>query len=331
MNFLILKLKNPYQQQGIGFLMKGCHGSGKDSLIKWIEAIYGISNDYVYQQNDILPIVSTVNTGLRNKLIVCINELEGKQGFLYNEQLKDVITREHNNIKELYSDKYIQKNLTTIFCLSNNNNAIKMEVGNRRWILIYCSGKNKGKSIYWNKIYKLMKDKTFINHLFSYFMDYKMSVDFNPRNENKHPRCSKYWEMVKNQINPVFNWLKNMDYSDISSPINNGKYEGYYYGSTKELKQLFDDYNGEESKMKLNTFSNFLDECNGVKKGIKLTINNRQKGNQIILNQKEIIDYLNETYYNKLGVIDEQEIIEINSNNDDDDIINPLDKNCLID
>ena len=203
-----------------------------------------------------------------------------------------------------------------------------MEVGQRRWVFIYTAGKWKGKDKYWKKIYKLLDDQTFIDHLFSYLMDYQVSNGFNSRDENKHPRCSKYWNMVKNQISPVFNWLKNMDFSDISTPIMEGKFKNCYYASKKELKDIFDTFNGEESKMKINTFGTLLAECTGISTDKKITINGRPRGNQVIINKELVIKYLDDTYYNKLGNYEEDnDLIEVSTDESDND---PLEvKNIL--
>lgn len=316
LHFIIYKLKNPQLLHGVALIIKGDMGTGKDTLLQIIDNLMG--NDYMYNQQETKHILGEVNTSLKNKLHVVLNEMSGAVGFSYCEQMKDLITRPTNNIKELYKDPYEMPNLSTLWILSNNMNPIQIPKDNRRYCLFVTSSINKGNQKYWNEIYKCMENIDFMNSLFTQLLDYKVPKDFNPRNTEQQPRSNKYFEMQNNQIDPIFKFLYNMDYSDLLGPIScdKSKWNGYYYSNKTDFKKLFNLWSGDETKIKTQKITTKIIE---IEKGIfsdkSLCINGHKYNNMILFNKEEIITYLKKEYFKNIEseeIIIEDEIIENN-------------------
>ena len=313
LNFIIYKLKNPNMLHGVAILVKGKMGSGKDSLIAILDKIMG--NDYIYNQQETKHILGEVNTSLKNKLHIVLNEMSGAVGFSFCEQLKDLITRETNNIKELYKDPYEMPNLSTLWVLSNNMNPIQLPKDNRRWVLFVTSDKNKGNTAYWNDIYSNINNPDFINSLYTQLLDYKIPADFNPRDTALQPRSNMYFDMQHAQIDPIFKFLYNMDYTDLSGYINNknSKWDKFYYSNKTDFKKLFNKWTGDESKIKTQKITAKLNEIElGVFENKSLNIDGRKYNNMILFNKELILEYLKKEYFSNM---EDDEII-INNKND---------------
>ena len=316
LNFIIYKIKNPHLLLGVGIVIKGQMGSGKDTLLEILNRIYGEDRDYIYNQQDVTPILSSTNTGLLNKQIIVLNEMKSITGVNYMENLKDVITRKKNNIKELYKDPYLVDNTTTLFVLSNNQNPIRLCHSNRRWVLLVTSDINVGKTEYWTNIYKIIEDDHFINCLFTQIIEYEIPSDFNPRDITKQPRNQDYYDSISQQIDPIFKFVYNLDFSDISIPIHceKSKWNGFYYCNKTKFKELFNKWTGDSTKIQTQKISNKLIEIkNGVYTDISININGKKYNNMILLNKPIILDYLKVKYFHNVEETEDIVILKQNS------------------
>jgi hypothetical protein len=299
-NFISLKLKNPNYNHKCGFILKGAEGTGKDTFIEFLNKIYGEDRDYIYNQNDEKHILGSVNTGLKNKLICVLNEMESLKGHVLIDKLKDLITRRENVIEEKYVKPYKQDNNVTLFVFSNNMNPIKLTVSNRRWILFVTKSINKGKTEYWKNLYNLMEDENFINNLFTSLMNHNITEGFSPCDSENHPRSNQYFEMVNDQIPQIIKFLYNCDYSDFDI-LQDGKYAGWNYTSKSEFKKLFDKYTDDNTKIKTTNILNNLDftEEHGIVKNIRVIVNNKRLGERLLINKQLFLSVLKDKYFAK--------------------------------
>jgi len=334
-NFIVLKIKNPNKNFEVALLFSGPMGSGKDLLIKMLSSIFGVSNDYVYNQNELGHVLGKVNTGLKNKLLVIVNELSGMDGSKYEEQFKDAITREYNLIEEKYQKPFKQKNVITICALTNREKSIRFGPENRRWILFKTKRKNVASlhpdknliETYWSPFYKKLESKKWINNLFTALIEYEVNPDFIPNNPCTQPRGDDYYEMVDSQIPLIYKFLYNADYSDFDGPItSNSKFYGWYYFTKTKFKQLYKKYINEDCNIKTENILDLiknLTEVDGFAKGVRLKINDKIIKNRYLINETLIINSLREKYFKDIDRINEDrcsEIIEIENKNNNLDL-----------
>ena len=79
-------------------LFKSHQGFGKDLFINFLEKMLGVQ--YVYRTAETDDIFGNFNSVIRDKVLLQLNELEGKDGFSNKEKLKNLITAEVVKINE---------------------------------------------------------------------------------------------------------------------------------------------------------------------------------------------------------------------------------------
>lgn len=307
-NFISLKLKNPNKQHSVAFVLKGEEGCGKDTLMEFFNKIYGSDRQYIYNQNESKHILGPVNTGLKNKLITVLNEMESLKGHQLIDKMKDMITRKTNMIEEKYCRPYEQDNNVTLFVFSNNLNPIKVTVGNRRWILFVTNSVNKGNAPYWKNLYELMNKEEWINNLFTSLMNHEIPENYLPEDSAAHPRSNNYFDMINDQIPPIIKFMYNMDFTELDI-INEGKYLGWHYISKSKLKKLFNKYTEDTTKIKTDNILNQLpfDEEQGLVKNIRLnTKDGKRLGERILINNQLFLSVLKTKYFSRI----QEEVIE---------------------
>jgi hypothetical protein len=312
LNYIADLIQRPYYNNQISLVLKGESGIGKDTLIEIIERLYGKSNDYVYRTaniDDILP-KNGFNSGLKNKLLVQFNEVEGKDSNEAKERIKDHITRGQNIIKQKYIDEFKQKNLAHIIFCSNNNSPVTFAYDERRFALFKCGSKNKGNTEYWNEIYNNINNKDKLNQLYSYLLNHDLS---NWKPVDDRPKNKAYMIALSNAMPHHIRWLKELfiDEKDIKYVFNYDEKLNIYYCNTKTLYNHFNSWATENHLISEGTFKSLafkkqLQEINGITFDKTIRIN-KIISKKVIMDKDEIIHELNK--------------YEFNINNEDDEIL----------
>ncbi len=135
MNYLAHLIHTPERKPEVGIFFSSAQGSGKDTLIKLIEKL--INPVCVAFENDPENIFGKFNKSARtNKLVVVLQEADNiKQ---YNSKIKDLITCKTATLGEKNIRSTVMRDYTRLIVLSNNENIIKIEPDDRRWVMFKC-------------------------------------------------------------------------------------------------------------------------------------------------------------------------------------------------
>jgi len=198
--YLAHMIQKPQELPEVAILLRSQQGVGKDALIDFMEKIIG--QDYVYRTENCEDLFGSFNPCLKNKLIIQLNELQGKDGFHNKEKIKNLITTKRVNINEKGIKQYSLTNYSRLFIFSNNLTPIEIPADDRRWMVIKC-GNPKNRE-YYNKLYKLYNDEAFIQSLYSYFKNYELKK-FDPKTERVI--TDVYQSMQEQQTHPLYKYL----------------------------------------------------------------------------------------------------------------------------
>tara|TARA_R110002020_G_scaffold404504_2_gene614639 strand:- start:614 stop:2941 length:2328 start_codon:yes stop_codon:yes gene_type:complete len=278
LNYCADFVQRPYKNCEIALVLRGEGGIGKDRFVDFLQAMTGVSNNYVHRTvniNDILP-TDGFNSELKNKLLVQFNETSGKAGLEAKEHIKDHINRLENNIKEKYVTAYKQKNLAQVIFCSNNNSPLAFSFDERKFVMFKCGNKNKGKNKeYWEPLDKEFKTPGKINHLYTYLMKRDIS-NWHPVEDR--PLTKAYKIAVSNAIPHHIKWLKSLfiDNQDLNIVFKNRK--DIYYAKTKTIYNSFRNWACEnhlmsEGQFKSQAFKTALLNINGIVFDKKIKIN----------------------------------------------------------
>lgn len=128
--------QEPAKKSNIAVLFKSdTHGVGKEFFFKIIKAMIG--EQYCVMVADVArDVFGNFNDALKNKLLVCFDEVPDGIGYKYSNELKNLCTSEY----DLCNSKNVKLQKVRSFCryqfLTNSNFPIKIELEDRRYLVI---------------------------------------------------------------------------------------------------------------------------------------------------------------------------------------------------
>ena len=179
LNWFSFIKQNPNGKTETAIVITGEQGTGKNVFTNILcDLLKRYSNRNI---TNIDHIIGKFNTSIENmKLIVC-NELSSAETnkYLNSESLKSVITDKEINIEEKNISPRVAENVCNLILVSNNDVPVKLEYGDRRYVVSCSSSKYKGNNTYFTQLCASF-DRDFYNNLFTFFMKRDIKK-FNPR------------------------------------------------------------------------------------------------------------------------------------------------------
>ena len=176
-------------------------GVGKDKLIDIIGSMLG--NQYITRTSDMKNITGNNNSSLKNKLIVQLNEVQGKDGYEAKNVIKDLITREKNVINEKYIKITEYSNYTRLFIFSNNVNPISISHNDRRFIVF--NTLKKESISYYKQLNDLLNHENKLKSILFYLKNKVDLSNFDIRNDR--PKTSAYKDMADYNTPLIYEYL----------------------------------------------------------------------------------------------------------------------------
>lgn len=271
-------IQNPTKAPQTSILFKSKQGYGKDKLFDIMEKVIGFQ--YFCRTENIEDVLGSFNTPIKDKLICCINELEGKDGWDYRDKLKGLITKTNIIINEKKLKQYTQKNCLRVFIMSNRTNPIEIAADDRRFVVFKAHYKKPDYSYFENLVNNIENNKNAIYSIYKYLKEYVIKINL----RTERPITKAYDTMKKDNINPVYNFLNDIivknnidDYFEkeddeykihkktgdiyISSKIFFNSYKGHYLQENqlthlnptyKSVKQSLNEIDLEKQKKKIS-------------------------------------------------------------------------------
>jgi putative DNA primase/helicase len=160
------------------------------------------------------------NSRLENKVLCVLNEAKnhGENKYANFDCLKAIITEPTLEINEKHIKQHIVQNVINIIFTTNNDYPIKIESGDRRYLVLYVNGKHKGDFEYFEALKKEQKADGFYENLLKYFVDYDIN-DFNsyvlPKTEAKQDMINAGRSVVDKFIISRFDFKQGVHKSQI--------------------------------------------------------------------------------------------------------------------
>lgn len=190
-------IQKPNEKLPIAYIIKGPQGTGKNVGLKAIANLIGRQH-YITSSNP-KDFFGDYAEGFINKLLVNLNECEGKDTFDFEGKIKSFITEDTIMVNQKYMRPFEILNLALTFITTNKSNPIPIDVksGDRRYIVFqttvfYLHAKYGSK--FWEKLIKHFERPDFIACLY----DDLMSIDISKTNwKGERPITTAYLEMCK--------------------------------------------------------------------------------------------------------------------------------------
>lgn len=150
LNFFAQMLQQPGFLQGIALVFKSVQGAGKNIYLDLFNKIMG--QDLFYETaNPVQDLMSRFALGRKNRVLVNVDETNGKDTYPYSEQLKNFITSQHYNYEQKGVSPITLRNFNRFIFTTNNFCPVKIEEGDRRFVVFECSKEKKGNTEYFKE------------------------------------------------------------------------------------------------------------------------------------------------------------------------------------
>ena len=212
--YLAHLIQKPQEKPRVGLLFKSKQGYGKDTLMDLLDKLIG--KCHIMRTADIDDVFGSYNVGIRDKLVMVLNELEGKNGYSHKEKIKNFITEDKTIIREKYITQYEQINYIRLIILTNNLNPIEVSYDDRRMV-IFKAFHIKPNKEYFDKLHDVINSKEAVNDIFQYLANYDIE-EFEPSKER--PKTDAYNDMKEHNTNPIYKF--------INECFINNKYEDWF-------------------------------------------------------------------------------------------------------
>ena len=209
LNYLAHLFQTPEILPEVAIVISGMKGVGKDLLTDYIQSILGL--DYITRTQKFSNLFGNFNPAIKNKLVIQINEVSGKDGFTLKEDLKNFITEQNVIINEKGLKQYTIKNYARLFLYCNNENPVEITEDNRRFWVVKTGEKQN--SEYYDKLYSNKNNSNILHSIYTYFLKRDLT-NFNIR---KFPITKKMNIMQQHNTNPLYYYLHDT-YEDETLP-----------------------------------------------------------------------------------------------------------------
>ena len=142
--------QQPMVKPGVCLVFKSKQGAGKNIFWEWIMRIMGSGLCNMF--TDIAQMAGKFNTRLKGKMLNIGNELANYSGFKVADKLKALITDKKLTIEPKGKEAYEIIDLARMVLLTNNEQPVRAEVGDRRFLMMECSSARIGDKEYFTKL-----------------------------------------------------------------------------------------------------------------------------------------------------------------------------------
>lgn len=233
------KVKKPSEVTGTSLIIKSIQGCGKDTFFDWFgNDILG--NKYYFNNVNTDLLFGHFNSQLANKFLCVLNETSQKETKDIIEQLKGSITATEITINEKGVKSYKMKNYATFILLTNNDNPIKIDPQDRRYLAFECNNEIANNEEYFRNLRKEIESKKY-NKV---FYDYLLTLDSINYNFVKNRPETQFNKDLKEISTPIHaNFIEDLLFKKIDRNVEKKRYvlnvENY---TSKKLYDLYNEY-----------------------------------------------------------------------------------------
>jgi hypothetical protein len=144
-------LQKPLDLPGVSLVLTGPKGCGKDTLADFVMK-YVVGDQYAsnYESNE--QFFEKHDTGRYGKFLVKLEEANRFQCLRNADKLKGMITSDSTTVNPKGEKAQTTSNYTRFIFTSNSGNPFEMSQGERRFVMLPCSGEMAGKHDFWNDV-----------------------------------------------------------------------------------------------------------------------------------------------------------------------------------
>ena len=202
LNWIAFVVQNPGVKTGIAMVLKGLQGIGKNRFTDTIcEIMKGYSAKNI---TDINELTGQFNSIVEGKMMIVLNELKncGDDRLANFNALKSIITDIMIRINEKNQPRRDAENVANFIFCTNNSFPVKIDSGDRRYVVLDCNGKHKGDFDYFKTLCDGFDDE-FYDNLLTFFIKRDIST-FEVRDI---PMTEAKQDLIDASKSPIDQWI----------------------------------------------------------------------------------------------------------------------------
>lgn len=217
LNWLAFIVQHPGTKTETALVLKGFQGSGKNTFT---DVICEVLNGYsVANVTDINELTGQFNAVVEHKMLLVLNEMKnaGDDRLANFNALKSIITDREIRVNEKHQPRRTAENVANLIFCTNNEFPVKIEMSDRRYLVINVSSKRIGDYSYWSSL-RSSWTKGFYGALTRRLLERDIS-NFNTRNI---PMTDAKLSIMNASMSIVDRWIAE-HFEEISGNGNDGK------------------------------------------------------------------------------------------------------------
>ena len=167
-----------------------------------------LGNKFLLQTADQDKIFGKHNMA-NQKLMIIVDEAEGKYSFLNSEKMKNNIVCPTLITEPKGIDAFTLKDFGRYLIFSNGKTPVKIETNDRRFTVFYCANDVRNNTKYFKKLIKAFNNKSLVRTFYNYLMEITLD-DFDPTNDR--PITKIYKELQSVNIPVIARFLEDKFY-----------------------------------------------------------------------------------------------------------------------
>lgn len=184
-------------------LYSACEGTGKDTLVTILRKLVG--DEYYYHTTDPANSLYGRFTKPRlGKLLIDISEASTRDGYVFKEAIKEIITSTVFDCEEKGVSRYLARCFARLIFTTNNSDCLAISESDRRFVAYDVSTAKVGDTEYFDKVYEALDNKHTMRELYQYFKEYDIT-GVNLRKDR--PNTFLYDNLQSSNIEPIKRWL----------------------------------------------------------------------------------------------------------------------------
>jgi len=144
-------LQKPFENPGTSIILTGRQGCGKDTLGDFVSE-WLIGRNYSHNYTSTEQFWDKHDCERMGKFFIKIEEASGFLNRQHLGQMKAIITSHSLTVNPKGTKALTTSNYNRIFMTTNEGSPVKMEDGNRRFVISACSAKRVGDHAYWKAL-----------------------------------------------------------------------------------------------------------------------------------------------------------------------------------
>jgi hypothetical protein len=210
LDYLALLVQRPAEKIKFALLIQGAQGTGKGAIGTLMRRIIGDRN-VVLPRND--EVTRNFTGWQEGKQLAIIDELMTLGRLEVSNRLKTVITEPLLRIEEKYMTAYTIPNYLNLLCFTNHRDALPIEAGDRRWLVIFSPAKPQAQE-YYDRLFEKIESAVGAAAVKYYLAQRQIALSPNGR----APETLAKAEMRGYSLGEIADWLR-VRFEDQAAPF----------------------------------------------------------------------------------------------------------------